>query len=726
MTLRNSFWTLVFCISIVSTQAQDSQEHPLVDSRPLFEGKVVDITYQQYKGTHFGTQNDSEDEEAQSGYEALASGLSSWKLPRVSEGEKVALLQRVHDQSAHKLFAQENSSWRSQVIEYRRRSSLSNYLTTCYLIGLISEMNKIDLMEDTKKRSSEQSEIEALVICIGSASERIIKTHSPLIQPFTITPHDMYQALEEVARVKLPGLPFDRSICEKHLSKAVTITGKLRSSVNRNEIFTDDKLVHQEQYGPKDSTLSLDGSWLSSSDLTHILERELNEPSTYFADLKTPANSVYFLEFSKNPTQAERLFNDATWKKVKAQLEKKSTESTALFLINFDTEWVSCIMTVDRRNISFTVIDPSNKDRRQEPGMISLAQFVKALVSPASQTVPTPTKKQDQAVGPNYDAPLAFLPDSEIPTLQDLFGDTIPNTFRLYLKHMQNRSTKQPSGMKPKNCLLLYGPPGTGKSTIAQVMARTAGKNIVYAGGGDFRDEFQGSGKAKLDALFAEAKKRGNCVIIIDEIDGTSSRMQPVGSTQEDNRALKSLITTLDQYRYDPDIFVICTTNYVENIDPAITRRFKAIEIPLPNYTQRKKIIDYYLARNGITVLSKTPDAISPDFYDKLISATEGFSGDNIGEMINNGVFEYREKLQPEHYISLNFRTKGVDLQNKSILANLGELALLPLTPLFMLIGESDLDKHIYSSYLQQVKLQIPDPRFDSGCRLHQFGDLFP
>jgi hypothetical protein len=151
---------------------------------------------------------------------------------------------------------------------------------------------------------------------------------------------------------------------------------------------------------------------------------------------------------------------------------------------------------------------------------------------------------------------------------------------------------------------------------------------------------------------------------------------------------------------------VICTTNYPENIDPAIMRRFKRIEIPLPDYPKRKKIVSYYLKQNGVRVASRTPNALSPDFYDKLISATDGFSGDSLGDMINNAVYEYEEGLAPESRIGLGFRFQGIDLYNKGVFENLGELLLLPLMPVFMVVGESELDKHVYSQYKRQLKIQ--------------------
>ena len=90
--------------------------------------------------------------------------------------------------------------------------------------------------------------------------------------------------------------------------------------------------------------------------------------------------------------------------------------------------------------------------------------------------------------------------------------------------------------------------------------------------------------------------------IMIDEIDGTSSKIEQRGSTEEDNRALKSLITTLDQHRHDPDLFIFCTTNYPDRIDPAIMRRFTTISIPLPKLQGRKKIVERYFNLNGVKV----------------------------------------------------------------------------------------------------------------------------
>ncbi len=674
---------------------------------PLYSAKVLQSTYNQYRSTHSGELSLPQGS-ASSGYEALYCGLIMQSVPKAHGEQKTALFEKLQDRSA---CTARVADWRSHVIKNRLEEFFINYL---YLKYLHLFQLQVGIMQ---KALDGDSLVEIMYVSdlLPGATDRVVKAHGYEAGTFTLTPQEFYTALEQEAQAKAPRNAFDESICMKYFSELKPISGELRCSNNQHEIYEDKKQVLKETYGPSEDTSdSPDGSWLTALDLKDLAEHKLkNSPEG------THPKDIHFLEFSETLTPDEHQMNNAELTWLRTQLVKNPHEFQALFLIRFDQEWISCVITKFRQVITFMVTDPQNKDRHTEKGLVVLAQTIQDALTPRKAP---PIKNENplrnlgrvqQEEKPaankvNYDPPLAHLKDHEIPSLNDFFGEKIPNAVTICIKKMKRQAAPpRPSGIALKNCLLLYGPPGTGKSTIAQLMARAAGRNIVYAGGGDFRDSYQGSGKAKLDAIFAEAKRLGNCVVLIDEIDGTSSRIKSHGSTQEDNRALKSFITSLDQYRYDPDIFVICTTNYIENMDPAVTRRFIPIEVPLPDYAKRKNIINYYLKQNATEIISRTPHALSPDFYDKLISATEGFSGDEIGEMINNAIYEFQEGLKPENpHPNIDFRTQGIDLFNKSIISNLGEFARLPLIPLFMVMGESDLDKHVYSAYMRQVKLR--------------------
>ncbi len=712
---------------------------PTILTDPLHTTIKDNIIYIQHLGSIYGGEDSGDTHNlGSSGYTALSNGLISLEIPLVDDTKKAELLNKMHDPSIRKaLFAYEGSAWRSSIIQRRIENTLKGYIED-QLLGVLSGTHEIPYREitsmdfyllQTKKAvivinddivDPQRSEIDYLARLIPGAAQIVAHAHAHKGGSFSIAPGELSKALEQEATFtkSKSSLTFEKRFIDSYLAHLPTLSGQLITEKNHNEVRVAGKTIYTQEYGPTYST-ELNGSWPSSLELKELAEREFKNPTDHLANLKGKYLPVRFLEFSEEQPLEERLTNSVELNWLRAQFEKKPTEFTALFLIAFEKEWSSCLITKNSSGVMFTVTDAQNKDRHTEKGIRILADTIQEGLSAKASSdkkkkqlfndaldEKEPEADAKKAPGVNYDAPLANLRDDELPSLEDFFGDKIPNEILVCIKQLKKEVRKGSVGEKLKNGFLLYGPPGTGKSTIAQVMARKAGRSIVYAGGGDFRDAYQGSGKAKLDALFAEAKKRGNCIILIDEIDGTTNKLQPHNSTQEDNRAIKSLITTLDQYRYDPDIYVICTTNYPENIDPAIMRRFKRIEIPLPDYPKRRKIINYYLKRNGTQVVSRTPHALSPDFYDKLISATEGFSGDALGDMINNAVYEYEEGLEPEAHINLDFRTKGIDLHNKSLLSNLGEILLLPLTPFFMMVGESDLDKHVYSQYKRQLKIQ--------------------
>jgi SpoVK/Ycf46/Vps4 family AAA+-type ATPase len=735
--VKNSFLGILL-LSISLLSGEDHIE-PLRPTELLYEEQHQDYSYLQYNGKHLGSEAEG-NSSAQSGYRAFYHGILSLKFPLASKEERSNLIQKIELKSADDLFGHEESLWRAKVIEQRKKSILVKYILNKYSDTLLAGkfLNHLD-----------PGSWEEELFWIAYYAAQIVAQAHINEKSFTVTSEDLCAAFKQVAQDKkdTSGRTFDIRALEKDFARFKPFTAEIRANKNSIEIYEGKERISLSRYGPPDNKGHiLDGSWLTSTDLSYLAQRELNKPSEHLANFIEKDTAVHFLQFNVN--SADPLVNLYEIEWLLVELRKNAPTFKVLYLLNCSNEWISCLITKSEKKVTFIVIDPQNKDRREEEGLRMLTKIVQEALSPEKlshenkkavqrrvdeeEKNNTPnrsvqgnpqqtqffnthkgsalrtqgaTHKETNEGARNYDAPLANVPDSDIPSLEELFGNKIPNSIRMLIKQMKKQEAQGSSSTKLKNCLLLYGPPGTGKSTIAQVMARAAGKNIMYAGGGDFRTAMQGSGTELLEALFAEAKQRGNCVVIIDEIDGASSRLQPHSSTQEDNRALKKLITILDQFRYDPDIFVICTTNYAEDIDPAVLRRLKCVEIGLPDYIKRKNIINYYFKKNSIVVASRRSDAVSPDFYNKLISATKEFSGDAIGEMINTAIFEFKEDLEPEFKINLDFRTQGIDLYNKSILENIGELALLSLTPLFMMIGESDLDKHLYSAYIRQVKL---------------------
>jgi SpoVK/Ycf46/Vps4 family AAA+-type ATPase len=89
----------------------------------------------------------------------------------------------------------------------------------------------------------------------------------------------------------------------------------------------------------------------------------------------------------------------------------------------------------------------------------------------------------------------------------------------------------------------------------------------------------------------------------------------------------------------DTRIIVLGATNLPNALDPAVLRRLpKRYAVGLPSATQRRKIFNLLLKKASL----------SPDFsIDRLVLATEGFSGSDIKEMCRNAaMIPLREYLK--------------------------------------------------------------------------------
>jgi ATPase family AAA domain-containing protein 1 len=94
-------------------------------------------------------------------------------------------------------------------------------------------------------------------------------------------------------------------------------------------------------------------------------------------------------------------------------------------------------------------------------------------------------------------------------------------------------------------------------------------------------------------------------------------------------------LTTEDDSR----IIVLGATNLPNSLDPAVLRRLpKRYPIGLPNATQRRKIFHIFLKKASL----------DPEFsMDRVVAATDGFSGSDIKEMCRNAaMIPLREYLK--------------------------------------------------------------------------------
>jgi SpoVK/Ycf46/Vps4 family AAA+-type ATPase len=116
--------------------------------------------------------------------------------------------------------------------------------------------------------------------------------------------------------------------------------------------------------------------------------------------------------------------------------------------------------------------------------------------------------------------------------------------------------------------LLFFGPPGTGKTALAHYIAGKMGRPVVSRKASDILGRYVGETEKHLATMFDEAR-RARALLLLDEADGFLMDRRGAGQTWEVTQ-VNELLTQMESYK---GVFV-CSTNLVENLDQASSRRF--------------------------------------------------------------------------------------------------------------------------------------------------------
>eukprot|EP01117_Protostelium_nocturnum_P014960 TRINITY_DN5753_c0_g1_i1.p1 TRINITY_DN5753_c0_g1~~TRINITY_DN5753_c0_g1_i1.p1 ORF type:complete len:702 (-),score=233.24 TRINITY_DN5753_c0_g1_i1:62-2167(-) len=211
----------------------------------------------------------------------------------------------------------------------------------------------------------------------------------------------------------------------------------------------------------------------------------------------------------------------------------------------------------------------------------------------------------------------------------DVMGcDEVKEELVEVVEYLKNPDKFSRLGARLPKGVLLVGEPGTGKTLLARAIAGEAGVPFLYCSGSAFDEIFVGVGSKRIRSLFDHAKKLGQCIIFIDEIDALGSARKNLKFNSSDN-TLNQLLTELDGFKQTKGIIIIGATNFPESLDPALTRpgRFdKQIVVPVPDIKGRKDIIDLYLKK---TIVAKNVDSTT------IARGTPGFTGADLSNLIN-------------------------------------------------------------------------------------------
>lgn len=116
--------------------------------------------------------------------------------------------------------------------------------------------------------------------------------------------------------------------------------------------------------------------------------------------------------------------------------------------------------------------------------------------------------------------------------------------------------------------LCLYGAPGTGKSAFARYIANQLGLDIIQKRASDLLNKYVGGTEENIANAFAEAKKN-KALLIFDEADSFLQDRRQATRSWEISQ-VNEMLTWMENHPYP----FVCTTNLMDNLDPASLRRF--------------------------------------------------------------------------------------------------------------------------------------------------------
>ena len=165
--------------------------------------------------------------------------------------------------------------------------------------------------------------------------------------------------------------------------------------------------------------------------------------------------------------------------------------------------------------------------------------------------------------------------------------------------------------------IIFYGAPGTGKTMTAVSLAKTLKRPILSFDCSKILSMYVGESEKNVRKIFDEfkvlsKKAKVDPILLLNEADQfLSSRTQGAGSSADKmhNQMQNIFLEQIEQF----EGILIATTNLLDNIDKAFSRRFNyKIEFKKPGRKQRKRLWHFMLPENAdydealdVTELSK-------------------------------------------------------------------------------------------------------------------------
>ena len=190
--------------------------------------------------------------------------------------------------------------------------------------------------------------------------------------------------------------------------------------------------------------------------------------------------------------------------------------------------------------------------------------------------------------------------------------------------------------------IIFYGHPGTGKTMTAHSLAKSLKRQVLSFDCSKILSMYVGESEKNVRKIFdtykdLTQKTKTEPILFLDEADqflGSRSSGVTTGADQMHNQMQNIFLEQIESF----DGVLIATTNLLENIDTAFSRRFNyKIEFKKPSKAQRKKLWELMLPKNA---------QYEKDFDIQELS-TYQLTGGQINLIIKNTAYNVAVKKEP-------------------------------------------------------------------------------
>jgi SpoVK/Ycf46/Vps4 family AAA+-type ATPase len=195
--------------------------------------------------------------------------------------------------------------------------------------------------------------------------------------------------------------------------------------------------------------------------------------------------------------------------------------------------------------------------KRMRPRKDKVASLVESLMKPHCELMGANTK--DDALMPTKDYSLDGL---------NIKGDIALDRIVESVRNFRNSKEDGNDPDRPRMNIFLWGPPGTGKTEFVKHLGKTLNSRVVVKMGSDLLSCWVGETEKNIKRAF-EAAESDNAILFLDEIDGI---------VQDRSGAQRSWeVTQVNELLHRMENFkgvMVAATNFMDNLDAAIMRRF--------------------------------------------------------------------------------------------------------------------------------------------------------